>query len=251
MAVITADEAAQMVSADQRKMNARRLPPTLLSIQKLMADQAIFACNVGPWPYVLDRPSLHLVIPGYDAKLDTEKLGYAKSEPFPAIHRFAKIISEDEMGWCEDDGRVVLKDLLGVGYGMPANQSLMRFGVFVPEGKEPTKQEIAAANANLDRYLDELIGEAKDMYDQGGEARKAIYAQGSRYLQAARLRGVNEAWVTQSSAQQSVQCEMCGKYNPSGVAKCACGTILDFDLYQRIQKRQDEMLEQATRPNKK
>ena len=251
MPIVTAEEAAQIIAQDQRKLNARRLPPTLLMISKLMADQSIFACNVGPWGHICDRPSLHLAIPPYDPKQDPEKKGYAKSEPFPAIHRFAKIISEDEMGWCEDDGRSVLKDLIGIGYGLPANQSLTRYGVFIPEGKEPTPAELAAARANLDRYLDDLIAEARDAYDAGPEARKAVITPDSRHIQAARIKGINEPWVQHQHTQTSKQCEMCGKFNPAGVARCACGTILDFELFQRIQKKQEEMLEQATRPAKK
>jgi hypothetical protein len=251
MAIVTADEAARIIAQDQRQLNTRRLPPTLLMITKLMKDQSIFACNVGPWGHICDRPSLHLAIPPYDPKNDPQKLGYARSEPFPAIHRFAKIVDEHEMGWCEDDGRVVLKDLIGIGYGLPMQQSLVRFGVFVPEATDPTPAELAAARANLDRYLDELIAEARDAYDAGPEARKAVITPESRHIQAARLKGINEPWVHHQASQSSKQCEMCGRFNPTGVAKCQCGTILDFALFQKIQKQQEEMLDAATKPTKK
>ncbi len=255
MAIVTYEEASQIVSQEQKKLNSRRLPPTLLMISKLMAEQSIYACNVGPWGHVCDRPSLLVVIPPYDAKADTMKMGYAKSDPFPAIHRFAKIVSEDEMGWCEDDGRTVLRDLIGDGFGLPAGQSLTRYGVFVPADKLPTNQEVQAANKKLDLYLDALIREAKEAYDQGGEARKAIYEPGSRYLEAARMKGVNEAWVVQSAGQQSVQCASCGRFNPAGVAKCQCGIIIDFDVHFRIEEEQKRRLaefeDRMTKPPKK
>jgi hypothetical protein len=41
---------------------------------------------------------------------------------------------------------------------------------------------------------------------------------------------------------------MCGKFNPAGIAKCACGQILDFELFQKLQKQQEDMLERATKP---
>ena len=49
---------------------------------------------------------------------------------------------------------------------------------------------------------------------------------------------------------------MCGKYNPAGVAKCQCGSILDVELYRKLMKQQKQMLDLAemddlTRPVKK
>ena len=208
-------------------------------------------CNVGPWSYQIERPSVSLAVPAYDAEKDQKKLGYAKSAPFPRIHRFAKIVNEDEMGWCEDDGLWVLRDCIGMGFGSPHSQSIARFGVFVAEHGEATREELAAASAMFDEYLDMLIAEARDAWEAGPKERATVITRFSRHIDAGRIKGIDEPWMTHQISQTSVRCEMCGQRNPAGVAKCQCGTILDFDLYKKIQARQDEMIEKLTAPHKK
>src|ERR1700743_821920 len=112
MPVVSADEVQNILRTDERygKPGARAyLPPTLAVIRAMQQENPVFVCNVGPWDYRIERPSVYLYVPGYDAAKDPKKLGYVKSDPFPRIHRFAKIVSEDEMGWCEDDGIAVLR----------------------------------------------------------------------------------------------------------------------------------------------
>ena len=247
MPTVTAAEAAQMLAAEQRAMNASRtLPPTLARIRLLMKEESFPICNVGPWSYRPERASLTVFIPAYDKQADPQHKGYAESAPMPVIFRQAKIVDENEFGWIEDDGRAVAQDLCGVGFGMHPNNSLFQYGVFIPAGSEPTAEEVAEARRKLDLCYDRLIEDARDAYDKGPAERKAVISD--RHLLAARVRGLNEPWVHHQHSERSVQCEMCGKFNPAGVAKCACGTILDFDLYQRIQARQDRLLEEATRP---
>ncbi len=248
MARITAQEAHQIIAEEQRQLNnGRSLPLTLDRIRLLMKEESFPICNVGPWSHRCERGCLSVVIPAYDPKNDPEKLGYAKSEPMPSIRREAKIVSETEFGWVEDDGHFVARDLIGIGFGLAPQNSLVQYGVFVPAGRDATLEEIAAAKLELSRYYDRLIEEARDAYDKGPEERKNVISD--RHLLAARVRGLDEKWVHHQHTQESVKCEMCGKFNPAGVAKCQCGTILDFDLYQRLQAKQDRMLEEATRPH--
>lgn len=255
MAVVTAAEAGQLIAQEQRQLNAgRSLPPTLARIRQLQAEEVFPICNVGPWDYRLERASLMVYVPAYDASKDHKKLGYAASEPMPDVRREAKIINEDEFGYFEDDGRQVARDLIGIGFGLPGRNALTQYGVFVPAGKTPTKEEVADAQRQLSECVDRLIAEARDAYDKGPVERAAVITE--RHLWAARQRGLNEAWVHHQHTQQSQQCEMCGKFNPSGIAKCACGHIVDIDLFKRLaakQKQQlDEMeLEEATKPARK
>lgn len=249
MAQITAQEAAQIIASDPEVRPQRRIPGTSRLVRRIMVEEAIPVCNVGPWAYHLERPSISVFVPAYDPAKDSQKLGYAASEPFPGLHRFAKIVDEHEMGWCEDDGRMVLNDLIGLGVGLPSKQALTRYGVFIPEGQLPTLAEIQTANQRLAAHLDELIEEARDAYDKGADERKAVISD--RHYLAARIRGIDDRWVNHAHTEELIKCEMCGKRNPTGVAKCACGTIINFDLFRKIQAQQEQLLEAATRPTPK
>ena len=250
MARISAQEAHRIIADEQRQLNnGRTLPPTLERIRLLMRDETFSICNVGPWSYRPERAALSIFIPGYDPAKDAEKLGYAKSEPMPTGRREAKILDEKEFTWFEDDGRMVARDLIGVGFGLHPMNSLVQYGVFVPEGKDPTKEEIQTARLALAKYYDRLIEEARDAYDKGPEERKAVICD--RHLLAARVRGLDEKWVHHQHTQESVQCKMCGSFNPAGIAKCKCGAIIDVDLFRRLQAEQDRMLEELTKPTKK
>lgn len=251
MAVVTADEVQGILRTDERygKPGARSyLPPTLSVIKALQATDPLFVCNVGPWSYQIERPSVSLAVPACP-----EGKKYAKSAPFPRIHRFAKIISEDEMGWCEDDGLWVLRDCIGMGHGSPHSQSIARFGVFVTEEGEPTAKELAGAMALYNEYLDMLIAEARDAYEAGPKERATVITRFSRHLDAARIKGIDEPWVNHQVSETAVRCEMCGTRNPAGVAKCSgpnCEMILDMDLYKRIMAKQNAMLDKMTAPGK-
>ena len=233
------------------------LPPTLARIRQLQEDEVFSICNVGPWDYRLERGALLVYVPAYDAAEDSAKLGYAASDPRPVIQREAKIINEDEYGYFEDDGHQVALDLIGVGFGLPGSNSLLQYGVFVPAGNLPTKDEIAEARKRLSGCIDNLIQDARDAYDKGPAERKAVINE--RHLWAARQRGITEPWVHYQHSQQSIRCESCGQFCPDDVARCRCGNIINFDIEKRnlIRRKQQERelgeleLEIATAPPKK
>lgn len=254
MARITAEEAGQIVMAEQRRLNnSRRLPVTLDRIRVLMQEEAFPICNVGPWLHQIRRACIAFDIPGYDPANDDQKLGYAQSPLQPSVARMARIIDEDEFGWFEDDGHVQALDLIGVGHGLHPHNSLVQYGVFVPKGKRPIAPEIAAAKGELMTYRDRLIQDAREAYDKGPAERAATI--GERHLWAARSAGLNEKWVHNQHTQESVQCVSCGRFNAAGVAKCQCGIILDFDLHFKIETEQRKRLaeyelDQQTKPGK-
>jgi len=250
MARITAAEAAQIIHEEQRQLNnGRALPPTLNRIRVMMETETFSICNVGPWPYFVERGPLSVFIPAYDKANDPKKLGYAMSAPMPEVRREAKIISENEFGYFEDDGRMVANDLIGVGFGMAPQNSLVQYGVFVPAGREATAAEVQAAREKLSLYVDRLIEEARDAYDKGPEERKNVITD--RHLLAARTRGINEKWVHHQHTQESVQCQMCGSFNPAGIAMCKCGSIIDPELYRKLKAQQDAMKEELEKPAKR
>ncbi len=262
MARITAEEAGRIVAADQQRLNnSRRMPVTLDRIRVLMQEEAFPICNVGPWAHSIRRGCISIDVPAYELQKDEKKLGYAESALQPSVRREAKIIDENEFGWFEDDGHVAALDLIGVGFGLHPHNSLVQWGVFVPAGKRPTSAEVQRAREILVDTRDSLIVEARAAYDGGPEERRALFSngRGDRHLWAARSAGINEPWVHGQHTQESVRCASCGRFNPAGVAKCPCGTIIDFDLHFRIegeQKRrlkefEDKQLEEATRPGKK
>ena len=247
---LSAAEAAAIIQEDQRNLTRAVYPKTISRLRRLMQEETLCICNVGPWAYHIDRGSITVDIPAYDPK--KHENGYAKSEPMPELRRETKLTGGGgdqplEYDFVEDDGRQVAWDLIGVGFGLHPHNSLVQYGVFVPEGKIPTKAELDEARRNLSESYDRLIEEARDAYDKGPETRKAVISD--RHLLAARAKGMHEAWVHHQHTQQSVQCAMCGKFNPEGIAKCACGQIIDVDLYRRLQAQQEEMvLDAATRP---
>jgi len=241
MALISAQEAAQIIHENVTKpMNlGRRLPTTLERIRLLMREESFPICNVGPWPHQIDRACLHITIPGYDPAKHPK--GYAESDPMPSVWREAKIVDENEFGWFEDEGRYVARDCIGIGFGLPQRNSLVHWGVFVPDGKEPTPQEIAAARARLKETGNALIQEAREAYDQGPRERAAVI--NDRHLYFARQFGINEGWVHSLHTQESVRCEMCGTFNPAGVAKCQkCNEVIDFALFAKLKARQEEQM---------
>ena len=257
---VTAQEAAEALRTEKQAGSQRlgyhmHLPPTLARVRRLMREENVFICNVGPWPRLIESATLKsFFVPAYDPKQDTEKLRYVKSAPIPGIFRHAYIANEDSFGYYEDDGKQIALEAIGIGFGLHPMNSIVREGFFVPERDEPTSQERGAARAALSDYIDSLIEEARDAYDKGPEERKAVI--GDRHLLAARLRGIDERWVHHQHTQESVRCSMCGKYNPAGVAKCQCGSILDVELYRKLMKQQKQMLDLAemddlTRPVKK
>jgi hypothetical protein len=243
---LSAAEAAQIIGEEQRKLaNSRRLPITLERIRILMRDEAFPVCNVGPWEHRVDRACFSLVIPGYDPATDDKKLGYAPSELIDSVRREAKIVDENEFSWFEDDGHVFARDCIGLGFGLLAHNCLVQYGVFVPNGKRPTPEEIAAAQEQLRLYRDRLIQDARVAYDKGPIERGAVI--GDRHLWAARSAGINEAWVHHQHTQESKQCTSCGKFNPAGIAMCQCGQIIDFELYVKNESQQRAMKAEVER----
>lgn len=260
MATVTADEAQRIIANDVKQWNGggRRLPHTPDRIRKLMLEDVVHICNVGPWERVLDTASLKgYVIPAYDPAKDELSLGYVMGPPIPTVVRSAKIVNEDEYGYVEDSGIQVAEEAIGIGYMMPMRNAIVQEGFFVAKTNppKPTRDEVVAARAALDEYLNRLISDARDAYDKGPEERKAVISA-DRHLMAARIKGVDEPWVHHSHTIQNVRCQMCGKHNPSGVAKCACGSILNVELYKQLMKQQKEMeaeaeLETQTAPDQK
>lgn len=247
---ISAEEASQIIQKEQRKLNDRHIPKTPSQISNLMKENMLSVCNVGPWPHICDRPGLYVQIPAYDAAKDPKGLGYAASEPLPSIHRFAKIVDEYEMTWCEDNMRDSLMDLIGVGPGLPRQQALIQYGVFVPEKSLPNAREVGEANRNLNIHIDRLIEEARDAYDKGPEERKSVIDP-NRHLLVARMRGINEPWVHHKHTEQSVRCRNCGQWNPEGVAICKCGIIIDFKLHAEIMEEQERKKAELANRTKK
>ena len=254
---ISAAEAEQIVRADldnQRKMGQASLPHTPKLMNDLTGKGVFRVCNVGPWPYHVERGPIYLDIPGYTASADVDKIGCAMGAPMPAVRQEAKIIGGGgevplEYGYIFDDGRQVALEMIGVGFGLPRHASLVQYGVFVPQGPLPTKEEISEARGQLQAYAERLVDEARTAFDKGRD--EWYRTRSDRHLWAGRLMGIQEKWCSEDHAEQSVRCDMCGKFNPANIAKCQCGNIIDFDLYAKIEQRQAEMLDRATVPRRK
>ena len=251
MARISAAEAEQIVRADldhQRRMGQANLPRTPQLLNDLMHKGVFPICNVGPWAYPIERGCIRMFIPAYDPKSDTKGIGCAMSDSLPAVRTEAYITGgggDQPLTWGNyfDDGRIVAMDLIGIGAGLKKENSLVQYGVFVPAGPLPTKEEIAGAVEQLELYADYLVQESREAFDKGRETWNQT--RSDRHLWAGRRRGIQEKWVSEDHQEQSVRCDMCGKFNPAGIAKCQCGRIIDFELYAKIEREQGEMMELA------
>ena len=244
---ISAAEAEEIVKADlqqQRRMNQANLPVMPRLMKDLTSNGVFHVCNVGPWAYHVERGPIYLDIPAYKAEADPKKLGCAMSAPMPAVRQESKIIGGGgemslEYGFIYDDGRRVALDLIGKGAGMAAHACLIQYGVFVPEESLPTKEEIREAVGQLNSYAERLIQEAREAFDKGREEWNRT--KSDRHLWAGRLMGIQEKWVSEDRNEAAIRCEMCGKHNPTGIAKCSCGYILDMDLFAKLEKQQAEI----------
>ena len=250
---MSAQEAAQIIAQEQRALNHPNIQPTLPIISKFMRENVFSICNVGPWPYNLQRGTITMFLPAYDAKTDTDKRGYSATRPMSIMHRECRIVGGGgeeplEYGFIEDDGRAVAADLVGVGHSMNPNNSLVRYGVFIPAGPEPAQAEIDAAKQKLATYIDQLIQEARDAFDSGPAERKAVICD--RHLWAGRERGLNEAWLHYQHTEESVKCRNCGKFNPEDIARCACGHIINAELALQLDAEQLAILDRVTKPKK-
>src|SRR6478736_4700856 len=129
---ISAAEADQIVRADlenQRRMGQANLPVTPQLMNDLTGKGVFRVCNVGPWPYHVERGSIYLDIPAYAPKSDEDEVGCAMSVAMPAVRQEAKIIGGGgevplEYGYIFDDGRQVALEMIGVGFGLPKHSSL-------------------------------------------------------------------------------------------------------------------------------
>ena len=248
MARVTAEQVGEIL----RREASMSLPPTLSRIKLLQQEEYNLICNVGPWRHAIERTVWQDIIPGYDPSNDPEKKGYSCGRPIPCIFRHTKIVEANEAMWLDDDGYTMALDMIGVGTNLHPRNCLLQYGVFVPKGKEPTRKEIAEANARLMTYADNLISEADASMDLPAKERQQIINDPEgRHMWAAKVRNANRPWVRESQASDAVKCRKCGKWNDQDVAQCSCGMILDFELMQQIQAEQDAMLERLTKPKAK
>ena len=68
--------------------------------------------------------------------------------------------------------------------------------------------------------------------------RRIFLALNWRNLWAGRFMGIQEKWVSEDRNEAAIRCKMCGgKDNPTGIAKCSCGYILDMDLFANLKPR--------------
>ena len=101
-----------------------------------------------------------------------------------------------------------------------------QFGMFVPEGDEPTKQELLAALKRLEDFYRKHVDAAEASWSRNRDPRRInpVARIAGEYF------GLNKEWLYDQGGQ--TVCPACKKSVPETAARCTnpvCGAILDWE----------------------
>lgn len=239
---LSAKEAAASAQAFQHEMNAkRRMPKLARATQRSMFTPSFCIFNVGPWKHTKEFG---------DAGVYTIQ-GCPEGQPFVKMKRYVKFpesdhaeqvdwlpeisvlnytLDEKQFGAFEEDGIYLAEQFIGVGHSLSPKYALTKFGVAIAEGVEPTKQELAKANRELDKTLLDYIKEARLAFSKGPSELAAIMREDKHIFAAHRLNMGDEPWLNAGNPRARQECPKCGTVTNDGVAQCPgfnCGWVFD------------------------
>ena len=119
-----------------------------------------------------------------------------------------------------------------------------KFGGFVAEGVEPTKEELDAADVIYDQWRRAQIVEADQLWEQ---YHKHIFISNHAKLACKEL-GLKRTWL--EDVARTKQCPNCGTPNLPTQARCACGAILDYELAREFGLLSEREEQRAIRTGK-
>jgi len=216
--------------------SSRHIPPTPAIYQRVSQENRLFIFNVGPWRHKRELGSAGtFFIPacpeGKDYSDPVIIMGVVE-EPYP--------INEVKCENLITEGTDLANQVLGEGPFIPKSTSFRPFGVFISNSEKPTKEELAAAKAELAQKYLELVNEASTAFANGHKEAQEVIRPEWHFVAARALRK-SEAecpWLgnTQTPAARS-ECPGCGVVYKVGVIKCKdCGFVLDKPRYDKAVK---------------
>ena len=123
--------------------------------------------------------------------------------------------------------KTIAEDFIGVISG---RTDYIDRGVFVPEGDEPTDQELAEAEGHLRKWLESKINEAEKVFAETGR----MSWIDSNAKAAARRMGARFKWAEDFNAKQMIDCPACARPMPKGakihsIGEGGCGQRILYD----------------------
>ena len=246
----------------------RRIEPLAPQIAEMIRTETVHVFNVGPWGFKenmgslgiffmpacevgapmewerLKMPNTGKYVPDHwepgDLRVTDPKTQYAAMKPLPGIMAEPLPMQQDESMWSlKDSGRYFANELLGVGIGHSAQNSHVRRGCFVAGGKKPTKDELDAARAQLQAYMEETVRDADLAWAQGPLRAEQVIRPELHHVCAQWLNLTDRDWLRGTKPQGRVKCEMCGLLVDEGIATCINGHIVNADAYKRATAQQE------------
>lgn len=250
----------------------RRIEPIAQPIQDVIRLNTVHVFNVGPWGYRENMGSLGMFfIPACEvgAPMEWERLRmppsptgayvpdhweegelrvtdpktqYAAMKPLPGLMAEPLPVQQDESMWTmKDTGRYFANELLGVGIGHARQNSHVRRGCFIAEGKKPTEQELASARGELQQYMAEMILDADRAWAQGPMKAEAMIRPEIHHVCAEWMNLTDRDWLRGTKPQGRIKCQMCGLMVDDGIATCSNGHIVNGEAYKRAVAQQEQI----------
>lgn len=235
MAVLTAQEAARVISQETREFNGgNKLMPKIPDLIKRVSEEhKLYIFNVGPWPHTRGLGSLgSRYIPACE-----EGQEYSRPLIVPGIVTEEYPPTEKLL---QDDGQWIAEQILGEGRHLDPSQSFRRYGVFISHTEKPSKADLQAAREQLEGHYRDLVAKADAAYAQGPKATEETISA-DHYLAARKLNlgPAQCGWIKNATnAASRANCEGCGATYEVGVILCrSCGFILDPVKYAKNKER--------------
>jgi len=270
MARITAAEAEKRMGEYLKNKTGRHrsIPPVNSMIQTMIRENTVHCFNVGPWgervnmgsfgyyfipPCEVGAPMewVKLPLPKVPAgvyvpdvweegekRVTEPRKEYAAFRPLPGLMLEPIPTDMDVCSWNQqDEGRYFANEMLGVGIGHDTNTSWIRKGCFVAAGKTPTEAELAAARAELMKFMAEQVLDADRAWAAGPQRAEAIIRPEIHHVCAEWMNLKDRAWLRGTDPQAQAECPSCGENVKSVAMTCkSCGYILDKKKYEQAKK---------------
>lgn len=211
-----AEEVAKQLSG----LNKKQIDPIPAHLVKNVPEIHIF--NVGPFTFVQQLGSLGtFTIQGCE-----EGEEYSKPCSIRGIVPEGIALEMNTIHNRMWDGHEVALDIIGKGQFKAPSQNLEAWGVFIAEGKTPTKKELSDAKEKMLEKCSQLVREADELFARGPQFMQDI---DKNHRWAAKMLNIERDWCKAPASM--LDCPGCGfKVNPHAAVhagKDGCGAVLD------------------------
>lgn len=196
-------------------------PGPQVNYRKYVSDDTHKICSVFPKEVHLHNHNGEYMIPG---KKPGERFSFVEIRP--GLEKYE--LGEERYLVAQNILSIdVAKDYVGLTRG---SEDLANRGVFVPEGDEPTEEEIVAAEKRLFDWLQLKLDEGDREFSNTG---KINHIDDNAKL-ASKLLGMEREWLGTSRVTAPMECPVCGNTIRKGSRICpvgqkGCGSRLGYD----------------------